>query len=92
MPNQSTPEIDYLRRAAWGPFKHPQGSRDELVEMVMVEDAIQAVRDTQDRTVREIVEALRERVAEDAFTRSADPWYDAADFIERTFLNGEGTT
>jgi hypothetical protein len=68
--NQSTPEIEALRKAAWTP--------DGIEGRMVPEDAaIQAVRDTEARTVREIVEALRERVLMRA----------AADFIESRFLS-----
>ena len=52
MPNQSTPEIGELQRLA---LRRPD-------EMVFVEDAIQAVRDTKAR-VREEAEPLRARLA-----------------------------
>lgn len=83
MSEQTPPEIERLREQSWqeeydtpgGPRKHPP--------VVDLDDAIQAVRDTEDRRTREIVEALR---GTDGLGWLEDDAY--ADWIERSFPRG----
>ena len=88
-----TPEIKRLREQSWqeeydtpgGPRKHPP--------VVDLDDAIQAVRNTEARAFREVVEALRDQA--DMLDPTFRGWQGAAQFIERTFLspdNPEGQT
>ncbi len=86
MPNQSTPEIERLREQSWqeeydtpgGPRKHPP--------VVDLDDAIQAVRDTEDRISAEVItdpfagredEIRREAVREivEALRKQADQYH-----------------
>lgn len=86
MPNQSTPEIDRLRML-------PTAANPHVVPLPV---AIQAVRDTEARAFREVVEALRDQAdmldpsdclpPEDHYPTFRG-WQGAAQFIERTFLS-----
>lgn len=85
MPDQSTPEISRLRIAAYDDYPSPG-------PFVRLDLAIQAVRDTEDRRTREIVEALRGLLAVDdpsawGAMNGDEAVERAADFIERSFLS-----
>ena len=91
MPDQSTPEISRLRIAAYDDYPSPG-------PFVRLDLAIQAVRDTEARVIREAVEALRERSGQSraGADAGAGVWYEgAADFLSYRFLshpdNPEGT-
>ena len=100
MPDQSTPEIDALREDLCDAFAHhsmPLWERAEITDAVHAV-AIQAVRDTEARVIREAVEALRERSGQSraGADAGAGVWYEgAADFLSYRFLshpdNPEGT-
>ena len=89
--NQSTPEIEWLETESANHTSIPFG-----YSVVPTWHAIQAVRDTEDRTVREVVEALRAEAdmldpsdclpPEDHYPTFRG-WQGAAQFIERTFLS-----
>ena len=96
MPNQSTPEIDRLREAAWSDAIDPNPEPHDDERSVDLSVAIQAVRDTEARAFREVVEALRDQAdmldpsdclpPEDHYPTFRG-WQGAAQFIERTFLS-----